>query len=122
MAVENSNDSIFTATTFLTGTSFASLFFLMQSNYAHDVFLLTALSVSSMLFLTATIGRLGVASGKYAKATPYANGISWITIAGILLLVLSIVELLYNLNHFSGIIAVMVFVGGFIILTKLRKN
>ncbi len=122
MAVENSNDSIFAATTFLTGTSFASLFFLMQSNYAHDVLLLTALSVASMLFLIATIGRLGVATGKYAKATPYANAISWMTIAGILLLVLSIVELLYNLNHLSGIITLTVFVGCLIILTKLRKN
>ncbi len=122
MAVENSNDSIFSATTFLTGTSFASLFFLLQSSYSNNILLLSCISVASMLFFVATIGRLGVATGIYAKATPYANAISWMTIVGILLLILGIVELLYNLNHLISLLALSVFVSCFIILTKLRKN
>ena len=118
----DTNDSIFTALTFLTGTSFASLFFLLQSIYSHNLLLLTTLSVACVIFLWATIGRLGIATGKYARATPFANAISWMTIGGVILLVFSILELVFNLNPLSGVITLMAFAGCFVILSKLRKN
>lgn len=120
----SSNDHILTVYAFLGSATFAALFFILQSkdilqNYELFVILI---SMSSILFLLAVVGRLNISNGRIKSGTAYALVVGIFAVSGLGLILLIIVMLVAQINFTVGIIVGIFTFTLFLILDILARK
>lgn len=106
MSASSQQDHVLTVFAFLGSATFVALFFLLQSkefikNYDILVFMV---SIASILFIIAVVGRLNISRGRIEEGTIYANIVAVLGISGFFLILLIIVLLIVEVNLVLGII------------------
>ena len=99
-------DHVLTVFAFLGSATFVALFFLLQSkdfveNYELLVFMI---SIASILFILAVVGRLNISIGRIKKGTIYAKIVGVLAVFGFFLILLIVVILIAEVNLDLGII------------------
>lgn len=107
MSAESSRqDHFLTVFAFLGSATFTALFFLLQSkdlvkNYDFLVFII---SIASILFILAVVGRLNISNGRIKSGTTYSTIVGLFAVSGLFLILLIIVLLIMEINFVVGII------------------
>lgn len=106
MSAPSQQDHVLTVFAFLGSATFVALFFLLQSkdfieNYELLVFMV---SIASILFILAVVGRLNISNGRIRVGTIYANIVGVLAVSGFFLMLLIIVLLIAEVNLVLGII------------------
>jgi len=112
------NDNTLTAYVFLGGATFTALFILIQSkdiikNYDFTIFIV---AIASILFILAVVGRLNISNGIIKSGTTYSRIIGIFALAGLFLILLTLVLLIVEINIVLGVIIGICAITLFIIL------
>jgi len=118
------SDHVLTVYAFLGGATFTALFFLLQSkdmfkNYDLFVFII---SIASILFILAVVGRLNISNGNIRSGTIYSTVVGLFALSGLFLILLIIVLLTMEINFVLGIIVGVCTFTLFVILDIIARK
>jgi hypothetical protein len=118
------SDHNLTVFAFLGSATFTALFFLLQSkniiqNYD---FLILIVSIASILFILAIVGRLHISNGNINSNTTYGIIVGLFAVIGLFLILLAIISLVMENNFVIGFIVGVCAITSYLILDIIARK